>query len=250
MTESITTAKTEAPVAAVTATPTAKPAVAAKSVAATKPARAVKTVAKRRARKAAVKLAATSKPIRRAAKTTRRATTKPAAATRAATSIEGIAMNYDFTKPFAGLELGAFQFPGADRFQSLFGDAGSRGQELASKGRQAAEEMTEMAKANVEAIVEASRIAATGAKAIGQDVLTSSRDGLEQAAQSLKTLSQAGSPTEFVQLQSELVRSSFDRMVAESAKLTEQFVKLAGDAIQPISNRASVNAERANELMA
>ena len=46
------------------------------------------------------------------------------------------------------------------------------------------------------------------------------------------------------------LRSSFDRMVSESSKLTEQVVKLAGEAIQPISNRASVNAERVNELMA
>jgi len=46
------------------------------------------------------------------------------------------------------------------------------------------------------------------------------------------------------------VRSQFDRFVSESSKLTEQVVKLAGEAIQPISNRASVNAERVNELMA
>ena len=47
-----------------------------------------------------------------------------------------------------------------------------------------------------------------------------------------------------------MVRASFDRFVSESSKLTEQVVKLAGETIQPISNRASVNAERAKELMA
>ena len=81
-------------------------------------------------------------------------------------------------------------------------------------------------------------------------IIASSRTGFEQASEALKTLADAKSPTEFFQLQSELMRSSFDRMVSESSKLTEQVVKLAGEAIQPISNRASVNAERVNELMA
>ena len=52
-----------------------------------------------------------------------------------------------------------------------------------------------------------------------------------------------------------LVRSpqggaSFDRVVAETSKLTESLVKLAGEAFQPLSNRASANAERFNTLVA
>ena len=154
-------------------------------------------------------------------------------------------MTNDFTQLFAG-----FQIPGSDKFQGLFADAGARSQDLVAKSRNATEEMTDLAKANVEAIAEAARIAASGAKSIGQDVIASSRTGFEQASEAIKTLADAKSPTEFFQLQSELLRSSFDRMVSESSKLTEQVVKLAGEAIQPISNRASVNAERVNELMA
>jgi phasin family protein len=154
-------------------------------------------------------------------------------------------MTNDFTQLFA-----SFQLPGSDKFQTLFADAGARGQELAAKSRTATENLTELAKANAEAIAEAGRIAAAGAKSIGQDVIASSRTGFGQASEAVKTLADAKSPTEFFQLQSELVRSSFDRFVSESSKLTEQVVKLAGEAIQPISNRASVNAERVNELMA
>ena len=154
-------------------------------------------------------------------------------------------MTNDFTQLFAG-----FQLPGSDKFQGLFADAGVKGQELAAKSQAATQELTDLAKANVEAIAEAGRIAATGAKTIGQDVIASSRQGLEIASQNVKTLSAATSPTEYLQIQSELARASFDRFVAETSKLTEQMVKLAGEAIQPISNRASVNAERVNELMA
>ena len=199
----------------------------------------------RRARKV------TGKVVKAAKKTNQRAVNSAlrntqAAATGAAKQIERTStMTNDFTQLFAG-----FQLPGSDKFQGLFADAGARGQDLVTKSRHATEEMTELAKANVEAIAEAARIAAAGTKSIGQDVIASSRTGFEHASEAIKTLADAKSPTEYFQLQSELMRSSFDRMVSESSKLTEQVVKLAGEAIQPISNRASVNAERVNELVA
>jgi phasin family protein len=211
------------------------------------PSPAAKPAAKtaRRARKAGTKVVKAAKKTNTRAATAARRTTK-AAVTGATKQIERTAtMTNDFTQLFAG-----FQLPGSDKFQGLFADAGARSQELVEKSRTATENFTELAKANVEAIAEAGRIAATGAKSIGQDVIASSRTGFGQASEAIKTLADAQSPTEFFQLQSELVRSSFDRIVSESSKLTEQVVKLAGEAIQPISNRASVNAERVNELVA
>jgi len=205
-----------------------------------------KTAARaRKARKAPAKIVAAAKLVnQRAAKPARRIAKAAVAAT--ATNIERTkTMTNDFNQLFAG-----FQLPAADRFQGLFADAGARGQEFAAKSQKATGEVTELAKANVEALAEAGRIAAAGVKSIGEDVLASGRDGFEQASTAVKSLADAKSPTEFFQLQSELVRASFDRFVSESSKLTEQVVKLAGEAIQPISNRASVNAERVNELIA
>jgi len=232
---------------------------APKTVAKTAP-RAAKTARKTPAKtRASAKTATTArrarkvtgKVVKAAKKTNQRAVNSAlrntqAAAAGTAKQIERTStMTNDFTQLFAG-----FQLPGSDKFQGLFADAGARGQDLVTKSRHATEEMTELAKANVEAIAEAARIAAAGAKSIGQDVIASSRTGFEHASEAIKTLADAKSPTEFFQLQSELMRSSFDRMVSESSKLTEQVVKLAGEAIQPISNRASVNAERVNELVA
>ncbi len=217
----------------------------AKAIAAKRAARAKTATRARKARKAPAKVVAAVKQVKqRNAKPVRRIAKAAAAAT--ATSFERTqTMTNDFNQLFTG-----FQIPGNDKFQGLFADAGARGQELAAKSQKATEEVTELAKANVEALVEAGRIATAGAKSIGQDVLASSRSGLEQASDAVKGLAEAKSPTEFFQLQSELVRASFDRFVSESSKLTEQVVKLAGEAIQPISNRASVNAERVNELVA
>jgi len=221
----------------------AKPATEAKApvvkVRTAKPARKAKAAtAKRRAAKAPARKVRVTKTVNKKATKT---ATKPAA-----TPFERIeTMTYDFNKLFAGLEL-----PGADRFQSLFADAGARSQELVAKSQKTAEELAELAKANVEALTESGRIAATGAKALGQDILASGREGFEQASGAMKTLADAKSPTEFIQIQSELARTGFDRAVAESSKFAEAFVKLAGEAIQPISNRATLNAERIGELAA
>jgi phasin family protein len=220
----------------------------AKTVAkvAAKPGRKARaTTAKRRARKAPTKVVAAVKVNnKRAVKATKRVAKANVAA--AQTQIErNIPMAYDFTKMFAGFEL-----PAADRFQTIFADAGERSQELVKKSQATAGEMTELAKANIEALTEAGRIAATGARSIGQDALNSGREGFEQASASLKTLADAKSPTEFFQIQSELAKASFDRVVAEGSKFAEAIVKLAGEAAQPLSNRATINAERINELAA
>lgn len=241
-------ANVEKTIAAITTPVTTASTTVAKSAskAAAKPARKARAVAtKRRARKAPAKLAATVKKTnRRTVKATKRVAKATVAA--ATSQIErNSPMAYDFTKMFAGFEL-----PAADRFQTIFAGAGERGQDMVRKSQEAASEMTEIAKANLEAITEAGRIAATGVRSLGQDALASGRDGFEQASASLKTLADVKSPTEFFQLQSELARSSFDRLVAEGSKFTEAMVKLAGEAVQPLSTRASINAERINELAA
>ena len=40
------------------------------------------------------------------------------------------------------------------------------------------------------------------------------------------------------------------RVVADGSRFAESMVKLAGEAIQPLSNRAAVNAEKMNNLTA
>ena len=204
---------------------------------------AAKKPTTRRVRKA--KAVETVKKVnKRPAKTVKRA--RKAAPAARVNKIEGIkTMTYDFNQLFAG-----FQLPGADKYQQLVAEAGERSQQIAAKSQKAAEELSELAKANVEAFVEASRIYAGGAKALGQDVIASGRDGIEQASDAVKTLAEAKSPTEFFQIQSELARASFDRFVAETSKLTERVVKLAGEAVEPLQTRASLNAERINTLVA
>lgn len=197
---------------------------------------AKRAVKARRAKKAPAKVVKAVRNVNRRAVKAAEATVQK--------QIEGkTIMNTDFTKMFGEL-------PNADKFQTLFADAGEKSQQLAEKGQKAAADMAELAKANAEAIAESGRIAVAGARDLGRDLLANGRDNLDKASEGFKTLSAATSPAEFFQLQSEMVRSAFDQIVADSSKLTERMVKLAGDSVQPLQTRASRNAEAANELMA
>jgi phasin family protein len=200
-------------------------------------ARRVKTERKPRARKAA-----TSAP---ASKTRApRQNRKPAAA---APQIEKeTIMNFDSANWMNHLNA----VPGADKVQTLFAEAGERGQQLAERSQQATGELVDLTRANVEALVESGRIAAAGVQTLGQDAVARTREGFEQAAAQVKNLSQAQSATEYLQLQGEIARTQFDRMVADSSRFAESFVKLAGEAFQPLSNRAALNAEKLNDLTA
>ena len=135
-------------------------------------------------------------------------------------------------------------------FQTMFAEAGERQQAAVKRSQKALEELTEVSRGNVEALVDAGKIAVEGARSFGQDVVETSREGLEQAADAVRAFAEAKSPTDFMHLQTEFARAQFDRFVSESSRLTETFVKLAGEAIQPIQSRATVNAERINKLVA
>jgi phasin family protein len=196
--------------------------------------------ARRVKREATAQKAETRRTVRKTRTAARK--TAPKAARTAQERIETVT-NSNFFNGFQAV-------PAFAPFQTMFADANERSQDFAKRGQKVAEELADLARANVEAVVEASRVAAEGARSIGQKVVASNRDGIEQAADAIRSLAEAKSPTEYLQLQSELARASFDRTVAETSKLTESLVKLAGEAFQPLSNRATANAERFNTLVA
>ena len=222
------------------------PATVAKAVAdtATKVVKETATVAKRERANAKRRTTRKAKTVKAATTATRKA---PRRAKRAAAAKPAVARNERTnTMKIDTNFFGANATP----FQNLFLGAGERSQEAFKRSQKAAEELAELTRANIEAFVDAGRIAVEGTRALGQDVVASSRQGVEQAAEAVRSFAEAKSPTEFLQLQGEFARTSFDRLVAETSKLTESMVKLAGEAIQPISNRASVSAERLNKIVA
>ena len=214
-----------------------------------KAARTERAAGKRRAKRVA---SATARPAKRQAKRAKRTATRTSAR-KAATNRTASRKSATAQQRIESMVNGFNGFdavPAFAPFQNMFFGANERSQEIVKRGQKVAEELSGLARANVEAVVEAGRVAAEGARSIGQDAVAKSRDSFEQAADAIRSLAEAKSPTEYLQLQGEIARASFDRAVAESSKLAESMVKLAGEAFQPLSNRASANAERFNTLVA
>ena len=211
----------------------------------------VETIAKESAKVAKKTRAATARRVKREAVAQKKATRRTVRKTRTAPrKTARVAQQRIDTVTDSNFFNGFDAVPAFAPFQNLFADANERSQDLAKRSQKVAGELADLARANVEAIVEAGRVAAEGARSISQDVVAKQRDGFEQAADAIRSLAEAKSPTEYLQLQGDFARASFDRAVAESSKLTESLVKLAGEAFQPLSNRATANAERFNTLVA
>ena len=131
-----------------------------------------------------------------------------------------------------------------DQANRLFADAKTRTEDAVNKGTRMVEDMNGFAKGNVEALVESSRIAVRGFEMLGQNAADYARKSFEGMTAAVKTLAQAKSPTEFLQIQGDLARQGIDAAVAETSRSTEAMLKLAGEVAQPISNRMAIAADR------
>jgi phasin family protein len=166
-------------------------------------------------------------------------------ATAGANRIKGIETMSTQTKK--GVDAGLFA---ADQFKSVFGDVNERAKFAVERSAKIVEEVTDLTRGNVEAFVASSKVAAKGVETLSQEAAEYSRKSFEEASTALKSLAEVKSPTDFFKLQSDYARAAFDNAVAESARLSETMLKLAGEVAEPITSRYNVAAERAKTLAA
>ena len=126
----------------------------------------------------------------------------------------------------------------------IFADMNERAKGAAERGAKLFDEVNGFTKGNVEALVESGRIAAKGFEAMGQEAADYARRQMETATANMRQLASVKSPTEFVKLQADFTRAAFDQAVAETSRSTEAMLKLAGEVVQPISNRFALAADR------
>ncbi len=253
-----TAAKVEAPAVAEAATvPAAKVAEAAKPAAAkaapaAKAARAPRKAAKAAAAKPARRKSAKRKPARVAK--ARVAPARKAAAPVVAASAAAITNTIDKrnrtiqTKRNQTMKNEANKI--ADNVQAVFGDVNERARVQIERNTRFAEELTELGRGNVEAIVASTKVAAKGVETIGQEVAEYSRKSFEEASAALKAFAELKSPTDFFRLQSEFARSQFDGLVSETSRLSETMIKLAGDVAEPLAGRYTVAADKVKAAVA
>lgn len=129
-----------------------------------------------------------------------------------------------------------------------FENVGTAAREQIEKASQTAyksyEEMTKLQKDNWDAIVASSQIWAKGAEVVGKAWMTLAQDTLENAATTAKALVGVKSLREAVDLQTDFAKGNFDKLVAEGTKMSETVVKVANDAMEPITARVNVTVEK------
>jgi phasin family protein len=134
--------------------------------------------------------------------------------------------------------------------QAFIGDINERAKNGMERSTRIMEEMTDLARGNVEALVASSKVAARGVETLSQEAAEFGRKSFEEASATIRTFAEVRSATDFFRIQSEFAKTQFDAMIAESSKMSEAMMKLAGEVAEPITSRYSVAAERVKKIAA
>ena len=121
--------------------------------------------------------------------------------------------------------------------------------ESMEKAVKSSEELMAFSQANMEAFMKASKIFASGLQDITKDLAASNKAKIEESVSFTKSLLGVKSVKEAVDLQSSFARSSIEKAVSETNKVTDASVKLAEQAIAPLTARLSLAVEKFGKIV-
>ena len=106
-----------------------------------------------------------------------------------------------------------------------------------------AEQGTQFSAGNVEAVVKSSQILATGLTDMSKLIAANAKASMDETMSVFKAMSSVKSIKEAFELQQSFARSSMEKALSESGRLTEHSMKLAEQAFAPISARVNAAVE-------
>src|SRR3546814_12560946 len=112
------------------------------------------------------------------------------------------------------------------KLQDVYGEFNGKAKVAVEKSGKIIEELNELTKGNVEAVVESGKIAAKGAETLGQEAADYSRRSFEKATATMKSFSSVKSPTAFFQLQGAFF--SRDRKSVEKGESVSLMLEIGG----------------------
>ncbi len=131
-----------------------------------------------------------------------------------------------------------------ETIQTAMKEAAEKAKAALEKSQAALGDMGTFTKGNVEAVVESTKILATGLQEMTKSYAAETKTVVETMQAEIKELAAVKSPAEFFEKQNALLRKQFDAAVAATSKNSEAMLKLASEAFQPISNRVSLAVEK------
>jgi len=153
---------------------------------------------------------------------------------------KGKAVMKDTVEAFAtsGAE---FAQKGYDR---LFGATKEQFEKAGANAFKSYEDFSKFSKENLDAYVVAATTVAKGAETVGKAWLNFTQETMEAGAQVAKSLLAAKTLREAVDVQTDFAKTTFDKLVAEGAKVSEISVKVANEAVEPINARVNAALEK------
>ena len=131
-----------------------------------------------------------------------------------------------------------------ETIQTAMKEAAEKAKAALEKSQAALGDMGTFTKGNVEAVVESSKILATGLQEMTKSYAAETKTVVETMQAEIKELASVKSPAEFFEKQNAMMRKQFDAAMAATSKNSEAMLKLASEAFQPISNRVSLAVEK------
>lgn len=106
-----------------------------------------------------------------------------------------------------------------------------------------AEQFITFGQGNVEALVKASQIFATGLQDISKQIAANAQSAMDESLSTFRAMAGVKSVKEAFDLQTSFARTSFEKAVSQTGHLTEASFKLAEQAYEPIAGRMTLAVE-------
>ncbi|MFN3233705.1 MAG: phasin family protein [Alphaproteobacteria bacterium] len=99
----------------------------------------------------------------------------------------------------------------------------------------------------VEAVVASGTVLQKGAQAVNAELAAISRRNVEDSMAAMKSITGVKSPTELFELQSDLMRASWDNMLADGNRIGELVSEYTKDAMEPINTQMKKAVEQISQ---
>ena len=123
-------------------------------------------------------------------------------------------------------------------------DTQAKVKENMDKAIKTAEELVAFGQGNFEAMVRSSQIWAAGVQDIGKQIAANAQASFDETVSTFKAMSSVKSLKDAFDLQASLARTTLEKTVAESGKLTDASMKLTEQALAPLTARVSLAMEK------
>jgi phasin family protein len=133
---------------------------------------------------------------------------------------------------------------GMTRATAGFADTQAKVKKGMEKAMKTAEELMSFSQGNLEAMVKCGQIWAAGVQDIGKLIAANAQASFDDTMSTFKALSSAKSLKDAFDLQASLARSTLEKTVAESGKLTDVSMKLTEQALAPLTARVNLAMEK------